>query len=241
MQKNNVILIGGKSSCGKTTSLRNIRNPEGVLYLNCEAGKATSFLHKFHERIVTDPLTVPTGIEAWSKREDIHTIVIDSLSFLMEMFESNYVLTAANKMSAWSDYAQYFKKLMNQSVALSEKNIVFLTHTMDSMNESEMVTETQATVKGSLKGVGLESYFNTVISAKKLPLTKLASYTNQLLDITEEDEILGYKYVFQTKLTKDTVNERIRSHIGLWKTNETFINNDVQLVLDRINQYYTNS
>ena len=32
--------------------------------------------------------------------EDIHTIVIDSLTFLMEMFESMNVLTASNTMRA---------------------------------------------------------------------------------------------------------------------------------------------
>lgn len=240
MQKNNVILVGGKSASGKSTSLRNIRNPEGVLYLNLEAGKALPFPHKFHERVITDPIHVPGFIDSWSKKDEIHTIIIDSLSFLMEMYESKYVLTSSNKMTAWGDYAQFFKRLMNDHVANSEKNIVFLTHTMDTVNESEMVTETQASVKGSLKNTGLEAYFTTVLSAKKLPLTKISSYENDLLKITEEDDILGYKYVFQTKLTKDTVNERIRSHMGLWKTNETFIDNDVQLVLDRINDYYNN-
>jgi len=101
-----------------------------------------------------------------------------------------------------------------------------------------MINETMATVKGSLKNLGLESYFTTVISSKKLPLTKLTAYQNPLLTITEDDEILGFKYVFQTKLTKDTVNERMRSHLGLWSKEETYIDNDVQLVLDRINEYY---
>lgn len=34
----NLILIGGKSSAGKSASLMGLANPEGVWYLNCESG-----------------------------------------------------------------------------------------------------------------------------------------------------------------------------------------------------------
>ena len=236
--QNKVILLSGKSATGKSASLQKIKNPEGVLYLNCEAGKPLPFNHKFNERVITDPLHVPGFIESWEKKEEIHTIVIDSLSFMMEQYESQYVIPATNGMKAWGNYAQFFKTLMQDQVAKSTKNIIFITHTMDVMNEAEMVNETFATVKGSLKNLGLESYFTTVISSKKLPLPKLTAYENPLLTITEDDEILGFKYVFQTKLTKDTVNERMRSHLGLWSKEETYIDNDVQLVLDRLNEYY---
>ena len=59
-----------------------------------------------------------------------------------------------------------------------------------------------------------------------------------MLNITEDDELLGIKHVFQTRLTKDTVNERITSKIGLWNKEETYIDNDLQLVIDRLNEYY---
>ena len=35
----NLVLLCGKSSAGKSASLRDIKNPEGVIYLNCESGK----------------------------------------------------------------------------------------------------------------------------------------------------------------------------------------------------------
>jgi len=31
-----LVLISGKSAGGKSASLMNLRNPEGVMYLNCE-------------------------------------------------------------------------------------------------------------------------------------------------------------------------------------------------------------
>lgn len=34
----NLVLIAGKSSTGKSASLMGLENPEGVMYLNCESG-----------------------------------------------------------------------------------------------------------------------------------------------------------------------------------------------------------
>ena len=80
--------------------------------------------------------------------------------------------------------------------------------------------------------------FSVVVSTKKMKLKDLEKYKNDLLTITEDDEDVGFKYVFQTRLTKDTVNERIRAPEGMWARNETFIDNDVSLVLNRIHEHY---
>lgn len=127
---------------------------------------------------------------------------------------------------------------MSQYVARSTKNVIFLAHTMDIMNEAEMAVETMVKVKGSVMNQGVESYFSTVVSTKKVPLSKLNEYESKLLNITPEDEALGFKYVYQTKITKDTVNERMRSSLGMWDTKETFIDNDAQAVIDRLHDYY---
>lgn len=234
----NLVLLVGKSANGKSASLRDLLNQEGVLYLNCEAGKKLPFRSKFLEKTVTDPLQIYEAFDYAETRPDIHTIVVDSLTFLMEMYESVYVVNSANTMKAWGDYAQYCKNLMQQYVARSTKNVIFIAHTKSDLNESEMVMETYVPVKGSLKGVGLESFFSVIIAAKKVPLKSLKDYASPLLTITPEEEALGYKYVFQTKLTKDTVHERLRGPLGLFTTQETFIDNNMQLILDRLHQYY---
>ena len=141
-------------------------------------------------------------------------------------------------MKAWGDFAQYFKTLMQQHVAKSTKNVIFIAHTSDTMNESEMIMETKVPVKGSLKNNGIESYFTIVLASKKVTLKTLKDYKSDLLTITPEEEALGYKYVFQTKLTKETVNERLRGPLGLWDTKETYIDNNVQLVMNRLHEYY---
>lgn len=233
-----LVLLCGKSATGKSASLMGLEKPEGVMYLNCEAGKRLPFKTAFKQFVITDPLQVTEAFEAAEKMEGIHTIVVDSLTYLLDMYESVYVLPAANGMQAWGQFAQFFKVLMQQSVARSTKRVVFIAHTADSLNESEMLTETKVPVKGSLKNNGIESYFSVVIASKKVALKALKDYSSALLNITPEEESLGYKYVFQTKLTKDTVNERLRGPMGLVTTKETFIDNNMQLVFDRLENYY---
>lgn len=234
----NLVLVVGKSSTGKSASLMEMDKPEGVMYLNCEAGKKLPFRSKFKEYTIVDPMQVLEAFDAAEKMPDVHTIVIDTLTYLMEMYESNYVLNSANTMKAWGDYFQYFKSLMQDKVAKSSKNVIFLSHAADQYNESEMVTEVKVPVKGSLKNNGVESYFSLVISTKKVPLKTLAAYKNDFLNITPEDEALGYKHCFQTRLTKETAAERLRGPMGMWSQQETYIDNNIDFVMQRINEYY---
>ena len=233
-----LVLLGGKSAAGKSASLMALDNPEGVMYLNCESGKRLPFRAKFQQYTITDPHQVFEAFDAAETMDNIHTIVVDSVTYLLDMYESLFVLNSTNTMKAWGDFAQYFKQLMQNYVARSTKKIIFTAHTLDSYNESELVMETKVPVKGSLKNNGIESYFSVIIAAKKVTLKSIAAYSSDLLTITSEEEALGFKYVFQTKLTKDTVNERLRGPLGLFDTNETFIDNNMQLVLNRLHEYY---
>lgn len=236
----NLILIAGKSATGKSLSLMGLKNQEGVLYLNTESNKKLPFRSNFIEKNVTDPYQIYEAF-IWAEdtaQDHVHTIVIDSLTYMMDQFESLHVLPSTNTMKAWGNYAQFFKNLMNQYVAKSTKNVIFTAHTLDVINEAEMISETLVKVKGSLMNTGIESYFSTVVATKKMGLKKLEPYGSNLLNITEDEAMLEFKYVYQTKLTKDTVNERIRSPLAMWSTPETFTDNNVALVIDRLHEYY---
>ena len=235
----NLVMVVGKSATGKSASLMKLKNPEGVLYLNCEAGKKLPFRSKFLEKVITDPLQIYEAFDWAETQPQIHTIIIDTQTYLMEMYESLYVINSTNTMAAWGNYAQYFKTVMQQYVSKSTKNVIFLAHSADVLNESEMVMEVKVPVKGSLKNNGIESYFSLVIASKKMTIKALEKYKSNLLNITEEEQALGFKYVFQCKLTKETVGERIRGPLGMFDTQETYIDNDMQLVLDRLHEYYS--
>lgn len=233
-----LVLIGGVSGDGKSASLRNIKNPEGVLYCNCESGKRLPFPTKFKQATVTDPYEIYGAFTHAETMPDVHTIIIDSATFLMDMFESVHVLGAKDTMAMWGQYQQYFKNLMQQYVAKSTKSVIMTAHIMHTLNEAAQCMEIKVPVKGALKNQGLEAYFSTVVNARKMNLRELEPYKNDLLIITPEEEALGFKHVFQTKVTKETVNSRIRSSMGMWSTAETFIDNDAQILLDRLHQYY---
>lgn len=231
-----LVLFCGESATGKSACLRNLRK---VLYLNCESGKKLPFKpQQFKEVVITDPYQVYEGFTWAESQPEIETIVIDGLNYLMDMFESVHVLPSTNTMKAWGDYSQFFRNLMQQYVAKSSKNIIFTAHTRTIYNETSMAMETKVPVKGALANTGIESYFSCIISAKRMKLKDLENYGSDLLNITQREDALGFKYVFQTQITKDTVQERMRSPMGLFDDKETFIDNDAVLVLKRLNEYY---
>jgi len=245
VSNDNLVLISGTSGTGKSASLMNLENPEGVLYLNCESGKRLPFNAKFRKggdgRVgvtITNPYDI-FGVFEKADSLGAHTIIIDSITYLMDMFESMYVLTAEDTRAAWAGYQQYFKKLMQTYVAKSNQNIIFTGHTLAIYDEQQKALENKIPIKGALKNQGIESYFSLVVSTKKVKLDDLKDYENDLLNITEDDRLVGYKHVFQTRITADTINERIRSPLGMFSVKETFIDNDAKLLFDRIHEYYS--
>ena len=233
-----LILIGGESTTGKSACLRNIKDPEGVMYLNLESNKDLPFASKFKQFNVTDPLQV---IEALTKAEGmpgIHTIVVDSLTFMLDQWKTRYLHKAKDTQKAWGQFAEFFKELMTMHVAKSTKTVIFTAHTQTVLNEQTMMMETKVPVQGSLKGNGIEAFFSTIVYTKVLPVTTLKNFANPNLTFTEDEEEIGIKHVFQTRLTKETVGDKIRSNMGMWEKNETYIDNDAQVLIDRLTNYY---
>lgn len=234
-----LILIVGYSATGKSAALRNIRNQDKWLYLNTEAGKRLPFKNDFQSHRITDPYQIFEAFDYGTNNPDIEGIIIDSATFMMDMFESQYVLTASNTMKAWSDYSQFFKELMQTKVTLFGKPVIIIAHVKDELDEKAMEMRTFVPVKGSLKNNGIEAYFSTVVAAKKVPLKELEKVTNNMLVITDEEREVGYKHVFQTRITKNSTGERIRSPMGMFTKEQTYIDNDAQVLLDHLNEFYS--
>jgi hypothetical protein len=157
----------------------------------------------------------------------------------MDMFETQYVLNASNTMKAWGDYAQFFKTLMQEKVTIFGKPVIVTAHVLDTLDEKAMEMKTAVPIKGSLKNNGIEAYFSTVVEAVRMTLKDLEPYKgNGLLNISEDDELLGYKHCFQTRPTKTTVGKRIRSPMGMFTREQTFMDNDVQILLNHLHEFY---
>lgn len=233
-----LVCIAGESGSGKSASLINLPDHERVMYLNCESGKHLPFRNRFRNFTITDPYQVHEAFDHAQGNPAFDVVVIDTLTFLLDMFETRYVLPASNGMQAWSHFSQYFKVMMQEKVASSDKAVIFLAHTRSELDEKSMEMKTAIPVKGSLKNNGIEAYFSTVVATKKVSLKDLEPYKSDLLHITGQDELLGYKHVFQTQLTRATIGERIRSPMGMFTRDQTFMDNDAGLLLDHLREYY---
>lgn len=233
-----LVLIEGLSASGKSLSLSHLRNPEGVIYLNAENKRLPFKPGKLNCYNITDPYQVYEGIQYAEKTASVHTVVIDTLDFLMTMFETNIIKKAANTQKAWGDYFTYFQELMQVHIANSSKQFIILAHASTVLDEEAMMKVTSVPVKGALKNLGVESFFTTVVMAKQVPLRLVEPFQNPMLNVSEDDKERGVKYVFQTRMTKESAGEKIRAPQDMWSKSETFIDNNIQHVLDRLADYY---
>lgn len=234
----NLVLIGGVSGAGKSACLRNLKNEEGVLYLNCESGKKLPFRNKFIKKTITDPYQVFEGFNWAETQPDVHTIVIDSVSFLMDMFVSVHIMGSADTRSQWQAYAEFFKTLMQQYVAKSTKNVIMITHIQEDLDEEKGIRTEQAVIKGGLKGSGIEAYFSLNVTARAMPVKELDKHPSDYLNITDEERDLGYKHVFQVRKTKETTGSRIRGPMDLFPSSTVYTDNDAQMLLDVVHEFY---
>lgn len=236
------LLIAGESGAGKSMSLRNIKGPEGVLYLNCEGGKPLPFKNNFKRVTVDDPYEILEFLKRVreDKKGRYHTVVIDTASFMMNRFESLHVIGAANTQAAWGTYGQFFPKLIYDYVAPLEQHTIMLAHLEGIMNEEAGRVEYKVPVKGALAKNGIEAFFTTVMYARKMTIKDIEKEAEEgeLLKITERERDLGFKHVLQTRTTRQTVGDKIRSPWGLFKDEEVYIDNDAQAVIDRLKAYY---
>lgn len=233
-----LVLICGESGAGKSASLRNIQNQDRWMYLNCEAGKRLPFRNKFQSFKITDPYQVWEAFDHGIDNAEIDGVIIDTATFLLDMFETLYIARSTNSQQGWQDFQQFWKVLMNNRVVRFNKPTVILAHTKSEYDEGQLMMKTSVPVKGALKNQGLEAYFSTVVATLKMEIKHLKPYENALLNITPEEEALGYKHVFQTRPTKGTVGGRVRTPMEMFEVKETYIDNDVNLLMDRLKKFY---
>ena len=97
----NSVLICGESGAGKSFSLMNLKEQRGVLYINCEGGKPLPFRNSFKRITINDPEEIFALFDRLAEDTTgrFHTIVIDTISFMMNRFESVHVLGAHDTMA----------------------------------------------------------------------------------------------------------------------------------------------
>lgn len=128
---------------------------------------------------------------------------------------------------------------MQEVVQRSKKNWIIIGHQAQEQI-GEMEYRYYVPIKGSLAKLGVASFFNVVVYARRVKLKELekTELKPELITITERDKAVGYKHVFQLEVTKEYANSEIRSPMGLWGDNVIFADNDIQKLLDYLDDYY---
>lgn len=249
-----LLMVVGKPTSGKTFSLDGLRDKEKVFYLNCEgSGKPLpiSGRNKIKQQIILDPVPELLGETNFidqlisakqANKTDINMVVIDTLTFLMKTVETKYVKTVDPKhtMQAWGFYGDFFVNLMGQIAKLLKEGIdvIIMSHVAERVSETDMVMDSYIPVKGAVGKTGVEAYFSDIVSTKHVKIAELEGYENDYLHITDDEREEGFKHVIQTRITKDTIGERIRTNPAMWTRKETFIDGNIQIVLDRMKEFY---
>lgn len=227
----------GKPNTGKSTSLMKLSNQNKMVYLNTDL-KELPFKSNFKLNIeVANALDILSYIDEIEREETVEGAVLDTLTFLMSMYERQYVANAANGQKAWGEYGNFYKEFIH-AIKAGTKDYAILAHADTELNEQSAQMETRIPIKGAVGRVGVEADFTTILSTKQIPIKKLEGFENDLLHITDEEKEDGFKHVFVTRITKESVGEKMRSAMGLWKRNELYIDNDLNQVFQRLKEYY---
>lgn len=238
------ILICGESGHGKSASLLPLKDRTDVLYLNCENGKPLPFKNSFKKKTITDPEDIIDFIEQLAEMGDenpFNFVIVDTVSFMMDMFERVHVTGAANTQKMWGEYGQFFPRLMDATAKCEDTFFIFLGHLDSYLDEDEGIMKHKVPVKGALAKKGLEAFFTTVVYVKRMKvkdIMKGVPTPSSLLNITPKEEAQGYKHVFLTEPDKTTIGGRIRSPLGMWSDDELYIDNDAGQVIKRLIEYY---
>lgn len=240
-QNKNIVLIMGKPNTGKTSSLRNLPQ-DRMVYLNADL-KETPFRDKFMSSVeIADAQDVIPFIHEIEANPDVDGAVLDTITFLMSMYERQYVTPYAgtkNGQKAWGDYGNFYREVVH-AIKSGSKNYAIMAHEATELNEQAMQMESFVPVKGAVGKIGVEADFTTILSTQQIPVKKLddMKISNKLLNITDAEREDGVKYVFCTRVTKETAGSKMRSAMGLWSRDELYIDNDLNLVFGRLNEYY---
>ena len=241
-----VVLIAAPPSMGKTHSLHKMADDSGVAYLNTDLKDLPFRVPKKGMRVlqIKEPNVAINAIEDLEESyPEVHTVILDTVTFLMDMYETQFVVGDTRAYgAAWQEYAAFYKNFIYK-VKCSEKNYILLAHTFTDFKEEgkEITMETKVPLKGAVGRTGIEADFNIIVSCKKIKISTLEKekIESDFLNISKREERLGFKYVFQTELTKDTLSEKIRSPMGLWEENELYIDNDISHITQRLADYYS--
>ena len=155
-QNKNIVLVMGKPNTGKSASLRNLKQ-DSMVYLNTDL-KEIPFRDKFMGNVeIADAQDILGFIEEIETNPDVTGAVLDTLTFLMSMYERQYVVPHAGTklgQTAWGDYGNFYREVIH-AIKAGTKDYAVLAHEDTSLNEQAMTMESRVPVKGAVGKIGV--------------------------------------------------------------------------------------
>ncbi len=211
------IFIAGKSGSGKSASIRGL-DPKTTIIINVER-KTLPFRHagQFKKQAMINSYDGFLPALNRAIQSDCKVIVIDSFTALCDQVHVKFVefadRTGDGSFVAWSAYKSAITAIIEQC-KISDKYIIF-TGITDSIQDESLRCISTIAVQGSLKSK-IESFFEIVL----------------FLHVAVEGN--GSLHQFQTNNRGENT---AKSPMGLFES--LYIDNDLNLVIDKINQYYS--
>jgi hypothetical protein len=218
------LLIFGKSSTGKSTSLRTLPL-EKTYFINVE-GKILPFPHKKLNKHVKPKtlVEVQAAVKEAIDDDSVDIVVLDSITMLAEVMVYSELVKNTPKItssgapdtrSGWMDLRDWLVGLI-EFCKKSEKTFIFVALEMDVLNDKEMVTYTTPKMVGSLKD-SLPSHFTVVLRSV-------------VRDVNDE-----LKYEFQTNRIVKDMNTVCKSPMSMLDLYEP---NDMKHILGKMEKFY---
>ena len=232
--KHSKILILGRSGSGKSFSLHSL-DPKTTGIINIDK-KELSFGHPDGYKLImngdgrpdldksnyveTDRMaSVQRTLDTWAKRDDLKTIVIDTLTHLIT---SDYVNNAIGK-----DFKSYQRMGLDfwhklDTIRNMDKNVIALAHIEEKFNDSGERVFDMKSQGNMIRNFEPESYFTTMLFSEPFS--------------TEE----GVEYRLKTAPT--STFEKIKSPAKyvdgkLVRALEPYEPNDAKLILDKLSNF----
>ena len=235
------ILVLARGGYGKSFSLIDLKDPENAAYLNTDNKPLTVNVKFGVSEFITKPKQVLKYLKAINKgkiKNPPHTVVIDTITHLMKMYHTQHIANASNVQDAWAGYATFYNKVLHE-VKVGKFNTIIMGHLTEVYDDDGNILEIKVPIQGQIGKIGIETDFTTIVEVVVMKPKNLKSHKNELLNITKEDKEDGIKRVFLTRKFKKFQHSKARSQHNLYERKMLFIDNNVQHVLDRLDNFYS--
>lgn len=220
------ILIIGKTSSGKTTSIRTLKPEETVILRVINRTLPFKYAGKYGKE-QKNLFSTPTYEDvlkalAWvNTQKNIHNVVITDGTYIIR--QEYFKLANQKGYDKYTAFALHMQQILKAIQELRDDIKVFLEYHVESNVTDSGATEYKASTVGKL----LDSQYN-IFENVDIILFANPQY--------EDKEI---KYGFFTNRTLDRVGAEIPAKSPLGMFDELFIPNDLALVSGKIDEYYS--